>query len=388
MGKGSLFRRKFKKPNGEIYEGEIYWVKYYRHGKAITESTHTNLITKAQRMLNKRLGEVAMGLPSSRSYDKVTFDELAKDLALHYEVEGNRSTDRLRFSAAHLTKSFGGRRAVSVGTSQINEYIKDRQEQGAANATINRELAALTAMFNYGRTQTPRKVAETPYIPMLEENNVRQGFFEKAEFLALRAALPEPINSIATLAYHSGFRKGEILGPTWDKVDLREGTITLPAESTKNKRSRVLHTNSELMAEMKALHSKRHLGCPQVFPRNGQPVKDFREAWADACAEVGLQGKIFHDFRRTAVRNMVRAGIPEKVAMEISGHQTRTVFERYNISSQDDLKEAARKQDVYWESEKVSNGGNLVATGTSKKFDRKRKTAQVLDFKGGAREGI
>ncbi len=74
-------------------------------------------------MLNRRLGEVAMGLPSSHSYDQVRFDELAKDLALHYEVEGNRSTERLQISTAHLTKKFGGMKAVSIGTSQINKYI-------------------------------------------------------------------------------------------------------------------------------------------------------------------------------------------------------------------------------------------------------------------------
>ena len=117
----------------------------------------------------------------------------------------------------------------------------------------------------------------------------------------------------------------------------------------------------ELMEEMKALQSQRHLGCPYVFHREGERIKDLRGAWESACKAAGLWGfdekkgrsaptRIFHDFRRTAVRNLVRAGVPERVAMAISGHKTRAVFERYNIVSGDDLKDAARKQAAYLQS--------------------------------------
>ncbi len=124
------------------------------------------------------------------------------------------------------------------------------------------------------------------------------------------------------------------------------------------------------MEEMKALHGKRRLGCPYVFHRNGEPIKGFRKAWASACIKVGLcealrddhgnpvviKGKkgekrvvriptrIFHDFRRTAIRDMVRSGVSERVAMKISGHKTRNVFDRYNIVNDQDLREAAQKE--------------------------------------------
>ncbi len=152
---------------------------------------------------------------------------------------------------------------------------------------------------------------------------------------------------IVTFAYHSGWRKGEILGLTWDRVDLGGGVVRLDPGETKNNEARTLYMDDDLLKEIQTLHSKRRLGCPYVFHRKGEPIRHFRWTWDSRCRQVGLKGRLFHDFRRTAVRNMVRAGVSEGVAMKISNHKTRSVFDRYNIINDQDLIEAAKKHVIY-----------------------------------------
>lgn len=238
-------------------------------------------------------------------------------------------------------------RATEITTANIKSYIDKWMEQGFSNASINRELSALKRMFHLGARCTPPKVRQVPFIPMLKESNVRKGFFEHDQFQAIKNALPEELRPLVTFAYHTGWRKGEILKLTWDKVDLKQGIVRLDPGETKNDEGRTLYMDEELWKEMQVLHSKRRLGCQYVFHRNGMPVRDFRDSWETACTQAKVEGRFFHDFRRTAIRNMVRAAVPERVAMKISGHKTRSVFDRYNIVSDEDLREAARRHQAY-----------------------------------------
>ncbi len=252
-----------------------------------------------------------------------------------------------------------------ITTPRINKFIEYRLDEGASNATVNRELSALKRMLNLGAQQTPPLVDRVPHISMLEENNVRTGFFEHDEFLALRSCMPEYLKGFVTFGYKSGWRVSEITGLKWSNVYLEKRVVCLEIGTTKNKEGRTIYLDDELLAIFDIQRKLQKIGgqiVPYVFPnRNGDgKIKVFRRSWVSACKKAGIPNKIFHDLRRTAVRNMVRSGIPERVAMMISGHKTRSVFERYNIVSEEDLMMAARKQEKYLENQMGTITGTVT----------------------------
>jgi len=341
-----------------VYQrGNIYWIKYYRNGKPYRESTRSKKEADAKRLLKKREGEISEGKLPGVYFDKVRFEELAEDFLNDYRINGKKSYQNVeRIVRLYLQPFYGGLRATNITTSLIREYIAQRQEAGAANATINRELSALKRAFNLASQCTPPKVPQVPHIPMLKENNTRKGFLEHDQFLALRAALPDHLRGLVTFGYKTGWRLGEINGLTWERVDLSQGIVRLEAGETKNDQARTVYLDDELKTALREQFVTRRLGCPYVFHREGKRIHRFDKAWNAALKAAKLNGTIFHDLRRTAVRNMVRAGIPERVAMMISGHKTRSVFERYNIVSADDLRLAAQKLTAYLPSTGTATG--------------------------------
>ena len=195
---------------------------------------------------------------------------------------------------------------------------------------------------------------------MLKEDNVRKGFFEHAEFLALRDALPSYLKGFATFGYRTGWRISEISNLTWNQIDRFNGIVRIEPGESKNDEGRTIYLDDELKEVINHQWKLRKKGkmTPYVFPNRwgtGQ-IGKISYSWNKAFKKVGIGKRYFHDFRRTAVRNMVHGGVPERVAMMISGYKSRSVFEQYNIVSDDDLKRAAEKQATYsWHTSSYMN---------------------------------
>jgi integrase len=353
---GYVYRPKLKKRSGETEarQSAVWWVKYYAAGNPVRESTGTENREEARRFLKTREGAVATGAPILPRVDRVRYDELATDLEAHYAATGKRNLREAKFRLAHLTKCFTGRRAVSIGPTEITRYAVQRQVAGAANATINRELATLSRMLRLG--YGAGKVLRPPVIERLKEAAPRQGFFEREQFLAVRKRLPDDLQAVVTIAYTFGWRTpSEVLPLERRQLDLEAGTLRLDPGATKNDEGRVVYLTSELKAVLGAQVERvrtleKRLGriIPFLFPHLdgdelGRRRIDIRSAWKTACKNAGVPGRIPHDFRRTAVRNLERAGVPRSVAMKITGHKTEAVYRRYAIVSDADLREASQR---------------------------------------------
>jgi len=274
-------------------------------------------------------------------------------------VNGKKSFDSVqRRLKKHISPFFGSHSANDVTTADINQYVDKRKRDGAQNATINRELAVLKRMFNLAIHSTPPKVHQVPAIPRLQESAPRTGFVEETQYNKLAAQADEHwLHALVLTAYTYGFRKTELLALRVRQVELLNNKIRLDVGSTKNKEGRTVTMTPEVLAALTlCVHGKT--ADQLVFTRkDNEPVLNFRGSWYSLCERTGLgafvnkdgketwKGLVFHDLRRSAVRNMIRRGIPERVAMMISGHKTRSVFDRYNIVSESDIDDAALKRE-------------------------------------------
>jgi len=276
---------------------------------------------------------------------KISIGELYEALERDYLINGRKSLRDLAIRwHKHLETTFAALPAQSLTTDQISVYVARRFGEKASNATVNRELATLKRMYKLAIKTGRLKFGEQPYFPMLRENNVRKGFLKDAEYSALARTTGEKglwLRALFELAFTYGWRKSELLGMEVAQLDFSERTITLYVGTTKNKQGRLVEMTDKAFELLSSLARAKAPG-EKVFTRgkNKRPVRSFRRAWETATKAAGCPDLLFHDLRRTGVRNLIRAGVREKQAMEITGHKTRSTFERYNISDPADMRRA------------------------------------------------
>lgn len=331
--------RKREKGSGSVYlRGRVWWIAYEGPEGCFKESTRTTIKEEAKNLLRFRLHALRNGLADTRS---TTIGELMLAVLRDYRVNGKRSeADAESRWRVHLEPVFAQLPAARLTSLMLEEYMQRRLDQGAKPATINREFALLKRAFSLGLAATPPRVTSTPKFPHLRENNVRVGFLADSQYEALAAACAKrslEVRTIFECGYQLGWRVSEILSLRVGNVDLVDNAIRLEPGTTKNGEGREVFMPLRLSLLMRQCAR----GKESHHPLFG--IKDFRGAWEAARKEAGVPNLLFHDLRRTAVRNMVRRGIPEHTAMKITGHRTRSVFDRYHIVDQQDLKSAAAR---------------------------------------------
>jgi integrase len=362
-GFGLIFRPTYRDRNtGQPRRSSAWWIQYSFRGERYRESARSPNRSDAVRLLKRRLAEIGRGRLVGPSTERTTFEELAAMVVDDYKVNGRRSLRRAEQSLTHLLEHFGLTLVADIHEGRIKAYVRARLEQGAANATVNRELAALKRAFRLG--EIAQKVVREPHIALLKEAAPRKGFFEREQLDALLPHLPESVRPVIGVAYITGWRmRSEILTRKWEHVDFKGGWLRLDPGETKNAEGRSFAFTPELrsiLERQRALASaiEPHAGkaVEWVFFRpDGTPVRYFRRSWLTACEKARLVGKIPHDFRRTAVRNLARIGVDRKTAMEMVGHKTESIYRRYTITDEAMLRDASARLAALHEAEREEN---------------------------------
>jgi integrase len=357
-GQGRVFQRK---------GSSFYWVGYHAHGKEQREvARHVRTNEKleateknrheAERFLKRRLGEILAEQHGGRAFvgprqERVTINQLLDGLENDYKLRDkwNRKVDS---NLKPLREYFGTWRAADVTANAIGAYIENLREQGYSNATANRRTQLLGQAFKLAIRN--KQLSQQPFIPRLSEvGNERQGFFETADFEAVIPQLPEYLRGFCRFGFVTGWRKGSIESLRWS--DVGNDVIYLRAENSKTRKPETIPLEGELheiierrrAAAVIQGENKEPRFAEYVFHHDGEPVGDFRKAWATACKKAEVGNRLFHDLRRTASRNMIAAGVPQAVAMKITGHRTDSMFRRYAIVNEEQKREALAKTQEY-----------------------------------------
>ena len=349
-GDGSSYRR-----------GNVWWITYPHRGERVREpggldGRGARTKDEADEKLRQRLAEIYDDRYIGPKSDRLTVDEILDAYVSHLETRGAKSLSHVRSHLKPVREFFAGLRAIDVTTQRVRDYVAAKQTAGQKPATINRSVQDLRAAFHLAKKE--RLLIVVPYFPLLRENNARRGFFERSEHDAIVANLEEPYAAIAEFGYLTGWRLNEILPLRWANVDRIGGTVFLDDSKNGDARTFPLRDSDGELTPLGELLERRWQArtyqtshgpteSPYVFHVAGHRAWKFDQERRRAAKAAGLTGRLFHDYRRTAVRDLIRSGVPQAIAMSMTGHRTDAIFRRYNIVNDTDKQEAVRKMAAY-----------------------------------------
>ena len=358
--------------------GRMWWYKA-PNGERFPTGTHVE--SDAIDFKLRKLAELRVGHPSVKPPRGATVNELLDAHLAYMRRMGRKSTTGVeQVLDKHVRPYFGDRAASTLTTADFERY-RDDKKGVVEPTTINRHLSHLRSGYVTGyRRVTPRMVDFVPAFPMVDESyNVRQTFLSFDGYRAVRDKLPASLRPLFVVAFHVSSRRGELLKIKWSQVDLKEGLIVLSPFDTKNKTGRALPIYGdmvEVLKEQKRIRDEQFPDCEHVFfwraedvmlshggrrTVPGTPIKVFKDAWGKAVKTAGFPKLLFHDLRRTAERNMAKAGMDQTMRMRISGHKTPSMSTRYNIVVAEDVAEEKARMDAWFKSQSERADSNASA---------------------------
>ncbi len=296
-------------------------------------------------------GKIKSSIRENRFFDvKEEAFQIFKELSAWYlsldEVKRKRSFKGDRRSVNRLNDFFGTRLLRHITPSLIGEYqtkrIGEKSYRGQATrpATVNREVSTMKSVFNKAIRDGKLEKNPTKGVKFLKEGNERDRVLSYEEWERYRAQCPSWYLPIAVTAYRTAMRKSEITNMTPSRIDLKEGFIRLKVEDTKTDQARSIPIHVELMEVLKKVLKVRSLGCDRVFHRDGKPINTDHIRWAHerVCKKAEIENFTFNDFRHTCINNWRKDGHDYFKIMAASGHKTMSVFKRYNMVNEEELK--------------------------------------------------
>lgn len=357
----------YKKPGSKYW-----WYSFVFKKKRIQKSTKVENKREAENIEKAAWTQLArgeVGIQDKPKADRRTIGQLLDVLTNDFESRGKGDVKNLNLIAT-VRRGLGDRWADALTTAAVTEYIKDlrkppktktkgRRSKSLADSTIKHRLQILASAFeleNLAREEAKQDPLIAPRFPKLTGDNARSGFLNRAPFDVLHSHLPSDLKDFCLFGYLTGWRKNAIATLEWS--DIRDGNIYLRGVHSKNKNPYYVPIIGELVQLIERRAEARSVKTDSgvllsslVFHRDGARISEFRKSWTTACKLAGCEGLLFHDLRRSAARQLIRSGTSKDVAKVVGGWKTDSMFSRYNVTGDEDLRDAMMKVTKYNEAE-------------------------------------